>query len=253
MVILLVQSVPVALADSGMVSASPSLAPPNTTISMISNATLSGATPKGYYDVLSYISVLTPSGTIYTCISGSAECNLVGFTATGPGTYQCAIPFGGAAASLSVSTTGGVSPYGGDCTGSDSALFGAWTYQTTSSTCPTVGNVCTGPSGLADLETLCTSGGWFGGTGSASTGDTSEAGTYQVLDCWTFYTSSPSSGPSGKAVVSMGSFTISPASEVPQFPFGLLALFAIAVPALFLLRSRAGVVRARNLSERALG
>lgn len=232
--------VPAAFADTGGVSASPSVASPNTTISVISAATLGEATPAGYSDIPVFIAVLTPSGTMYGCISDSSACKLLGFTASSSGTYQCTIPFGGAASTLSVLTTGGVTAAASDCSGSNS---GTWTGMSSSlcgGTFP-AGVTCTGITGFNDLVAGCSTPPYGVGFGtlSPSTGDTSEVGTYQVVVCWGFVTQSAASvGPVTTFVASTTTFQISPPAGVPEFPLGTFAVLLIALPLLVLARAK---------------
>jgi hypothetical protein len=222
---------PVAFADSGAVSASPSTAPPNTTIFLKNIATLTGATPTGYYDTIFSIVVLTPSGTIYI---GYDLANA--FVSSGPGTYECDVPYGGAAASPSVTTTGGASVYYG-CSGSDST---AWSVAVSSvCTGPLYGGpdyYCVGPTDFATLSAYCTPGGTGpGGAPPSSSGDTSQPGTYQVFTCWEF--TLDSSGTTSYTPIHT-SFVIQEFSGVPQFPLGLFVVFAVAFPGLLLVRAK---------------
>ena len=242
LVVALLSSAPLltaALADSGMTTASPSVAPPNTTISIINNATVSGPTPGGYYDQIFFIAVLTPSGTIYGCISDSSACNLEGFIATSPGTYQCSVPFGGTTESLSSSGTGGVSPLGTECSGSDAGTWTGMSSTLCGGVAPT-GATCVGMSGFNDLVNGCGDSSYFIGFGSLtpSSGDTSQVGTYDVVTCWAFFTSTPATGTVAKGVASTASFQIESQEGVPQFPIGISALFAIALPVLLLARMK---------------
>ena len=234
---------PLAAANTGGVTASPPVSPPNTTVSIDISASATLPTPDGYSNTPFFIAVLTPSGYIYGCISDSSACDVVGFTASGPGTYQCDIPFGGAASSLSLATTGGVSAT--DCSGSDA---GTWTGMS-STLCGGVapeGANCVGSAGFDDLVTGCAAvSSYFIGFGipnpPPSAGDTSESGTYSVVVCWNFATQDPNGGP--PVFISAAyttTFQISPSSTgVPEFPMGVLALIAVMVPVVLVLRKRA--------------
>lgn len=200
------------------------------------------------------VDVLTPSGTIYDCVGSSAECSVLGYNSTSAGgTFQCDVPFGGSVASLSSSATGGVSIYGG-CSGNDSI---AWT-EATSNLCTGTQEspsqyLCVGAAGLSELSSVCTSGGFISGAVSNTQGDTSQPGIYEVLVCWSFVTTNPSSAAVVFSdVVSLGSFVIQSSSGVPQFPLGLMAIFAVGLPALMLVRAKVGISRARNQPQRLI-
>jgi len=237
---------PAAFADTGGISASPSVAPPNTTISLMSSATITGATAAGYYDSIFFIAVLTPSGFIYGCIGGSSTCGQLDFTSSSSGgTYQCKVPFGGSVATDSLSTTGGVSNYIG-CPESGADDSTAWTGISSNLCSGTSGiytNICSGASGFADLVSTCSNanvGGFIGfgdGSLSPSNGDTSQTGTYSIIVCWNFVTV-VNEVVIGSQVPSTGTFQISPSSGVPEFPLGTLALLAIALPVLVLVRAK---------------
>jgi len=240
---------PVTFANSGGVSATPSVAPANTSVSIGLSASVTLPTPSGYVNIPSFVAVETPSGYIYGCISDSSACDLEGFTASSPGTYQCSIPFGGAASTLSGTTTGGVSAPG-DCTGSNS---GTWTGMS-STLCGGVapdGANCVGATGFKDLVSGCTAGSsyWIGfgiPNPPPSDGDTSQAGTYHVVVCWNFVTQNPSGGlPVFSSAATTTTFKIT-ATSVPEFPLGFAFLLAITAPLLLLLQkwSTRGVVKA---------
>ena len=232
---------PAAVANTGGVSASPPLSVPNTAISIQVSATATLPTPSGYYNIPFFVAVLTPSGYIYGCISSSSACDLAGFSASGPGTYQCAIPFGGAASSLVLTTSGGVSAF--DCSGSNS---GTWTGMS-STLCGGVapsGANCVGTTGFNDLVTGCTgASSYFIGFGipnpPPSAGDTSAPGTYSVIVCWNFATQNPNGGPAVfSSAASTTTFQISPSLGVPEFPMGLGFLLAVMIPVLLFVRSK---------------
>ncbi|MDA4123214.1 MAG: hypothetical protein OK456_08560 [Thaumarchaeota archaeon] len=233
---------PLASANTGGISASPPVSAPNTTVSIDVSASTTLPTPDGYYNTPFFVAVLTPSGYIYGCISGSSACDLDGFTASGLGTYQCTIPFGGAAASLSLATTGGVSAT--DCSGSDSGTWTGMSSTLCGGVSPTGAN-CVGTTGFNDLVTGCTAGSsYFIGFGipnpPPSAGDTSESGTYSVVVCWNFATQDPNGGAAAfSSAAYTTTFQISPSSTgVPEFPMGLLALLAVMVPLVLVLRKR---------------
>jgi len=241
LLLLLGPLLPIASANTGGVSAIPGLSPPNTTVSIQIPVTVSLPTPSGYYNTPFFVAVLTPSGFTFGCISSSSACDLVGFTASSPGTYQCDIPFGGAVSSLSVSTSGGVSAF--DCSGSNS---GTWTGMS-STLCGGVspeGANCVGIAGFNDLVAGCTGGSsYFIGFGNPNVGgtqgDTSQVGTYHVVVCWYFATQSASAGPMFPAAAYTTTFQIAPtAAGVPQFPFGLVLVIAIVLPLLLIVRAR---------------
>lgn len=238
---------PVTFANTGGVSASPNIAAPNSTINIQTSATVTLPTPTGYYNSIFFIAVLTPSGTTYGCIGGSSACDLVGFSATGPGTYSCGVPFGGATSSLSVATTGGVTAPG-DCTGSDA---GTWTGMS-STLCGGVapeGANCVGVTGFNDLVTGCDgSTSYFIGFGVPNltpfAGDSSQSGTYNVVVCWQFATQDPNGGaPTFTSVASTTTFQITPSTGVPEFPLGLVALLAVAVPLMLLVKAKSSELR----------
>ena len=231
--LLLCTFVPAAFADSSGLTASPSAAAPNTTISLINQVTVGEATAPGYTDEIVFTVVLTPSGVILGNIVAP-----ISFTSTGSGTYQCSVPFGGAPASLTVSSTGGVTPYG-FCTGDDSTFWSG----ISSSQCPggtvTAPPPCSGASGLAGLESACTPGTSLGfSPPGISSGDTLQAGNYQVVTCWEFATQSPFASTVFSWSEATTTFQIQPSAGVPQFPFGLVTLSAIAVPVLILAKAR---------------
>ena len=242
---------PAAFSDSGGVSPSVSTAPPNSTINLIAQATITAPTAPGYYDQIFFIAVLTPDGTMYGCISGSSACNLIGFTSTGAGTYQCTVPFGGSAASLSSVATGDVVTYG-DCSGSNAGTWTGMSSTLCGGTAPTGAN-CAGTTGFNELVAGC--GGssvYYIGFGipepSPSSGDTSQVGTYKVVVCWEFVTVNPASaGDVFSSLASTTSFQITPTSGVPQFPIAPLSslvLVAILLPALLIIsrKFRAAVI-----------
>ena len=237
--------IPVAFANTGGVSASPPVSAPNTTVSIQISATATLPAPSGFSNVPFFVAVLTPSGYIFGCISDSSACNIMGFSASGPGTYQCTIPFGGAASSLALVTSGGVSA--SDCSGSDS---GTWTGMS-STLCGGVapeGANCVGTAGFNDLVTGCTSAStYFIGFGipnpPPSTGDTSAPGTYSVVVCWNFATQDPTvGGPVFSSAASTTTFQISPSLGVPQFPMGLGLLLAVMVSVLLFVRPKSSGV-----------
>jgi hypothetical protein len=221
--------VPAAFAsDTFSVSASPSPAAPNNTVTLSNVANLAGALVGGPPDKenLFYVAVLTPSGAIW----GSSDWNTYQALTTSPGTGTCNIPYGGAVASGSSAVSGGASDLGGGCAGSDAF---AWA-QIGTTLC---GGICTGPSGFADLVTFCPtivslalSDPYFP---NPFGGDTSQSGTYKVVACWNNVATSI-------AVPVQTSFVIVNPSGVPEFPSGLALLMALAVPALIILRRRAG-------------
>jgi hypothetical protein len=233
--------VPITLANTGGASVSPSPAPSNTTISIQISASATLPTPSGYDNVPFFVAVLTPSGHMFGCISGSSACDLVGFTASSPGTYQCVIPFGGASSSLAVTSTGGVST--SDCSGSNA---GTWTGMS-STLCGGVfpdGANCVGTTGFNDLVTGCTGGSSYAiGFGNpnepGSTGDTSQAGTYSVVVCWDFATQDPNGGgPAFTSAAYTNTFQITPSTGVPEFPVGLVFLVALSLPVLLIVRAK---------------
>ena len=137
-------------------------------------------------------------------------------------------------------TTGGVAALG-DCTGSDA---GTWTGMSSTLCCGTIpeGANCVGITGFNDLVTGCnTSPSYDIGFGVPNltpfAGDTSQSGTYNVVVCWQFATQDPNGGaPTFTSVAGTPTFQITPSTGVPEFPLGLMALFAVAVPVLLLVR-----------------
>lgn len=237
---------PATFANTGGVSVAPSVAPANTPISIMLTASVTLPTPSGFSNIPFFVAVETPSGYIFGCISSSSACDLSGFTASGPGTYECSIPFGGAASTLSGTTSGGVSAPG-DCSGSNS---GTWTGMS-STLCGGVapdGANCVGATGLSDLVSGCTGGStYFIGFGipnpPPSDGDTSQVGTYHVVVCWNFATQDPNGGsPVFSSAATTATFQVT-ATPVPEFPLGLAFLLVVAVPVLLLVKAKSSAVR----------
>lgn len=237
---------PVTFANTGGVSATPSVAPANTSISIILSASVTLPTPSGFSNIPFFVAVETPSGYTFGCISSSSACDLSGFTASSPGTYKCSIPFGGAASTLSGATSGGVSAPG-DCSGSNS---GTWTGMS-STLCGGVapeGANCVGAAGFGDLVSGCTGGSsYFIGFGipnpPPSDGDTSQVGTYHVLVCWNFATQDPNGGsPVFSSAATITTFQVT-ATPVPEFPLGLAFLLAVAVPVLLIVKAKSSAVK----------
>jgi len=107
---------------------------------------------------------------------------------------------------------------------------------------------CVGAAGFSDLVSGCTSGSsYFVGFGipnpPPSVGDTSQVGTYNVVVCWNFATQDPNGGPPiFSQAATTTTFQIT-GTSVPEFPLGLFALLAIALPALMVARAKFGVVK----------
>ncbi|MDA4119172.1 MAG: hypothetical protein OK436_01150 [Thaumarchaeota archaeon] len=211
--------------DTASLTATPSVAPQNTTIFLENKVTMGGVAGASVDDFLEFVLVLAPSGTIYGAAAYSQF--LSGLT---PGTGQCTLPFGGPVAALSLSTTGGVSIGSSLCnSGSlDSTLWGAMGVL------PACALPCNGPSDFAAATAACT-GPSVANTGPLppiSKGDTTQPGTYMVLSCWIFNDNSPSAA----AMPLVTSFLIQASNGVPQFPLGFALLIGIAVPVMVLLR-----------------
>jgi hypothetical protein len=231
--------IPVAFANTGGVTATPSIALTDTSISITLLATVTQPTPSGYSNIPFFVAVETPSGYTFGCISSSSACDLLGFTASDPGTYQCIIPFGGAPSTLSGTVSGGVSAPG-DCSGSNSGTWTGMSSTLCGGTSPEGAN-CVGATGFSDLVSGCTGGSsYFIGFGvpnpPPSDGDTSQVGTYHVVVCWNFATQEASGGP---PVFSQAATTTTfqiTATSVPEFPLGLAFLLALFVPALLVIR-----------------
>jgi hypothetical protein len=107
---------------------------------------------------------------------------------------------------------------------------------------------CVGATGFSDLVSGCTGGSsYFIGFGipnpPPSDGDTSQVGTYHVVVCWNFATQDPNGGsPVFSSAATTTTFQIT-ATPVPEFPLGLAFLFAVAVPALLLVRAKSSAVK----------
>jgi len=180
--------------------------------------------------------VETPSGTILGQGGGD------GYKSTSsPGTGTCVYPFGGAAATGVSSVTGGAIDQGGECTLSDA---GQWAqFSLTSGGCV---SWCSGSSGLAAVISACS--GTVSSLGvvfnppTASTGDTSQVGTYNVVACW--YNEQLGAGADFNTAQT--SFTISSSLGVPEFAgvsVAPLLMVVLLLPALLLLRKRTAVLR----------
>jgi hypothetical protein len=241
MVLLLFASSVPAIFAVTMVSttASPSVAPPNTTINFANTVSLDAVPTSAPPNTerLFYILVLQIStGDIFGCVAGSSICQGVFRSGATAGTGTCNIPFGGAATSATTSTTGGVTA-ASVCSGSDSTFWSSSVTEPSIGTCSN--NPCHGAGDFAGLEAYCS------GTPAASpgfvfpgtTGDTSQPGIYQVFSCWI--------DQSANAISSEGSFTIALGSGVPQFPLSLssLLLVALLLPPIFLMGRRFRAVR----------
>jgi hypothetical protein len=187
-------------------SVSPTSAAPGTSFAITASST-SAIIPL----FLIFIAVVAPSGATYACqFIGSADtppCHGLIITA---GASSCTIPFGEAG---TVTSTGSIS----GCSGSNTA---SWALLSV-------------PFTPAELYLNCANGAVLLPSGSTAggVGSTSQIGPYTVVACW-------SPLPDSAGYYATTTFTVSPAvaTGVPQFPLGLLALFAVMVPALLILR-----------------
>jgi hypothetical protein len=198
---------PAVFADTSATTASPPIAPPNTTIKIASTITMD-ATPPGTpanTEALIFVAVLKPSGTISGC--ADAPCEAIFTSGATPGTGSCNSPYGGAVATGSQSTTGGVTGKAGLCIGSDASSWGTIFVTTCTN------NPCNGAGDFATLVSYC--------SGSAlakvitftppnTQGDTSQTGTYLAASCW--------SGGNLNLMTAQTTFVISNSTGVPEFP-----------------------------------
>jgi hypothetical protein len=118
---------------------------------------------------------------------------------------------------------------------------------------PPEGANCVGATGFSDLVSGCTGGSsYFIGFGipnpPPSDGDTSQVGTYHVIVCWNFATQDPNGGsPVFSTAASTTTFQIT-ATSVPEFPWGLAFLLAVAVPLMLLVRAKSSAVKQSHVT-----
>jgi hypothetical protein len=216
-------------------TANPSSASPNTTINLENAINMAAVADPSLtnFVVKSYTVVLTPSGSILGCelyCSGQAQ------SGTSSGTFTCTVPFGGAVASESSSTSGGVTEVSPPaCNVSDANAWGP-VFPEAPGYCSN--NPCSGAGDFAGLQSFCNSDGGSSvfQPGPYSQGDTSQPGTYSVLTCWGEVPGEYIDLVSFMA--SQTSFTITQSAGVPQFPLGIALLLAVMVPVLLVLRKR---------------
>lgn len=214
------------------ITASPGNATQNTGFSLKASEDLTQMSRDG----LSFIAVVTPDQTVYTCGPSSGPCP--GVSGIG-GNPSCTVPF---AASGSLTS----SDFSSGCSGSGST---AWVQQT--------------GLNLSDLENDCTTNTGSFSTSPAGEGNSSQTGTYTALACWntapstgyyvttTFNVTSrittsttmsippPSTSSASSSSSSSSTSSTTTASGVPQFPLaGGIALLFVLVPLLLVLRKR---------------
>jgi hypothetical protein len=161
-----------------------------------------------------WVAVLTPSGAIWVLGGANAPTPVATFTGTGSASpvTSCGVPYG-VAGSLSVSNVGGTASVSG-CSGSNT-----WYLASASGLSGWVGTV----------EPDCKSTGSTNPSVTATTGsgDTSSAGTYSVIICYSY-------GPSTSI-----SFTSADTNfSTPEFGLGLGVVLAVALMGVLLVRKR---------------
>ena len=149
---------PTSFADSDVVTPSPSVVSPNSTISLMLQAAVTEASATGHYYQVEFIAVLTPLGEILTVALSAVQGCTLRLRLPVPGHISAQFLSGGAASPLSgLVVSGGVKEYFvGSCSGSDSVT---WT-GIGSNLCTGVSDgagdfTCNGASDFAKLATSC--------------------------------------------------------------------------------------------------
>jgi hypothetical protein len=158
----------------------------------------------GETDTLTWVGVVTPNGNTFIFAPGT---NIVFSGGASSGGVTCNVPYGGSG-SLSVTGQSGTASVTG-CSGSNPL----WLQTTSTQTLGSLSTACTASPNSPPAT-----------SGSASNGDTSQKGTYEVLACYSSTTLS-------------GSFTSADQTfTTPEFGLGLGIAVAVALIGFALLR-----------------
>jgi len=196
-----------------VVMPSPTSGSPNSLFNIQSSQYLLSS---GEASTMEWVVVLSPTGTGYVCAAPNCGVGIESPTPSLEGAGSCTVPFG-AAGSESVGSTGAI--VNDFYCGNSNPV---WMTLTSGTTLSAVESDCTGASSPSVASPTLVD------------GSTSASGAYTAIACWT--TPGSSGGGTTPYVYGTGTFTVSGASAVPQFPLGFALLFAAAFPAMLVLR-----------------